>query len=474
MGGRLVGGLAVALHRLGVRVSGVDDAPWPEVVALLARHGLALGTHPHAAGLPDGVELVLAGAIATPQRYPAWKTALARGIPVQEPTQFLEQTFLRCGDNVVVVGTKGKTTTTAMLAWIARETGTAADHLFGGTVPGLDSVALEFHPLRILEGDEYPRSVTDSRTKFSGYHARHLVLTNLRHDHRDIYPTAAAYRAVFAEEIARLPANGSLHLPDDDAAALAWAEASTVPHQTVGWSARATTRLSNFCITRSGSRFALAGTPFQLRVPGRFNAQNAAFASVAAQAALGVDREASAAALATFPGVLGRLQPLPHAGNRLLYRDDGYLPFALTEVLQALRQQHPRRALTLCFQPRYTATNLPWGPADREASAPTHGATHGEDLATALSLADQILVIPPSPLVPEDQGFDADQLVAKLRALGKSSSLIEASGQLPDAVARRCPPGAAVLLSLGLDQWTLVEQIRLALRQDTSHPSSPA
>jgi UDP-N-acetylmuramate: L-alanyl-gamma-D-glutamyl-meso-diaminopimelate ligase len=414
--GRLVGGLALALRELGCEISGTDERQFPPTSDLLRMAGIVAPDAWSKDNLPRQVDAVVTGGLLDPAN-PELLEAQRRGLPIWNATAFLEEYFLRHSRNVVVAGTKGKTTTTAMLAWILHQSGQNANHLIGGQVraAGWPLVKLSGQATVVLEGDEYPCSGTDLLPKFLRYHATDLVVTNVSHDHPEVYPTPEAYAKVFESACAQLPKHGTLFLNADDPGAMKLGGSTQAAVRTVGFSARATERMTKFRALRSGCHFMLGGVKVRLLLAGKMNALNAALAMSAA-AQYDVSLQQSAAALAVFPGVGGRQEILARIGRSVIYADEAYHPVAMRPLLQSLKDRHPGQRIIVLFGPSNT------------------GGRHGicqRDLPGSLQAASLAVLFPAYDAHPPPVPFDNRKLVRDLTRLGVT---VRSAASLPEMI----------------------------------------
>lgn len=353
--GRATAPLAVGLRRSGVVVTGSDAGSFPPMDAYLRDCGLTWNTQPTADSLPAEADVIVCGGSVTPA-HPELAAAIDQGREWMSFPAFLERTFLRQSRNLVVAGTNGKTTTTALLAWILESAGLAPDYLIGGLGRNF-SQAARFHgaPITVLEGDEYWSGPGDVRPKFLHYRAHVALVTALQPDHPEVYPDLRSYQFPFKHLADLLPSTGRLLLNADDPGVDVLVSRSRAPVVTIGFSKRATHRITGWRRLAGGSGFSLDGHPYQVPLWGRMNARNSAMAVVAART-VGVSAKAAAHALATFAGVAGRQQvlmdPAENSRRIKLILDEAYHPQSLAALLEAVRAHHPRRRLVLMLRPR--------------------------------------------------------------------------------------------------------------------------
>jgi UDP-N-acetylmuramate: L-alanyl-gamma-D-glutamyl-meso-diaminopimelate ligase len=343
-------GLACELADRQWWISGVDRRRYEPVASQLEQHGVRLiaDTEP----LPDGIGLLLisGGGCAN---HPHLLAARERGITVSSFASFLGERFLSKTRNLVVGGTNGKTTTTAMLVWILDCQGVESNYLIGGQLAGNDrSVRLVDAPISVLEGDEYPADTIQLESKFCSYRPAVVSLSNIHYDHPEIFADEAAYEKTFERLIASLPEDGAVIYNADDPAAERIA-AGAEDRVGVGFSGSAAMRLSNLTLSPGGTRFSLSGVDVCLPAiaGGEMNARNAAVAIAMAER-VGVDRPAAAAALADFPGVAERQEVVYEGAGGILIIDEGYHPDALRPLFASLKARFPGRQLLPVFRAR--------------------------------------------------------------------------------------------------------------------------
>lgn len=451
--GRMVGGIALALRDLGVRVSGTEVFQFPPMPDLLREAGIPVNAEWSAENLPKNVDAVITGAMLQ-RGNPELEAALKRAVPVWNSTAFLEEYFLRHSQNFVVAGTKGKTTTTAMLAWIFKETGLSFDHMIGGQVrSGLSRVRLTGAKLTVLEGDEYRCGLSDPMPKFLRYHPRHAVLTNVRHDHFELYPTPVSYFSVFWDLIGSMPPDGSLTINADDPRTVSLCSTTPVAVEPVGFGRNARRRLTHLRENGRGTKFRLDGRDFCLGLAGRMNALNAALASVAAEKA-GVSLKDAAAALENFPGVEGRMELLKKIGKTIIYTDEAYHPLALAALLEAAKKRHPRQRLVVIFEPRYTG--------DR------HGICQKE-LPDSLRVADLVIAGPHANTFRFDQPFNDGLFHRELRKRGVRVAPLASMEKAGEAASGLCREGDIVIIALQTVHDALIDGICEAIQQKLHH-----
>lgn len=317
--------LAIAFHKAGVAVTGSDKGFFPPVSTYLSEAGIPYyaGWHPEKIAEGGEPDLIVAGGGGTSLSNPEVIYAKERGIRLMSFAEALGAYVIR-RNSIVVTGTWGKTTTSALLSYILIQAGLDPSYFTGGLSLSHDTSALTDSDWSVAEGDEYQVAIWDKRPKFELYAPTHLLLTSVSWDHADLYPTEAAYFAAFEKLLRSLPAGGeakgALVACIDDAGVQKTLSASSAPiaarATTYGKTASADYYFHDISHTRDGLRFSIthrdaggAATDFAIASPmlGRFNAENIAAAFAMAHI-IGIAPEKIIAAVASFKGIRRRFE----------------------------------------------------------------------------------------------------------------------------------------------------------------------
>jgi UDP-N-acetylmuramate: L-alanyl-gamma-D-glutamyl-meso-diaminopimelate ligase len=357
IGGTGMAPLACLLQEQGHRVRGSDGPLYPPMSTLLERAGIHPQVGYDPAHLEPPPDLVVIGN-AIHRNNPEAVEAERLGLPIVSMPQALARFFLDHHRSLVVAGTHGKTTTTAMAAWVYTDCGKNPGYLIGGAprdLPGSfhDGAGERF----IIEGDEYNAAYFDRGPKFLHYQPETLVLTSAEYDHADLYPSPEALWDAYSRLLALLPEDGFLIACGDtpkvrELAAQARCrvlfyglDEGNDLHPLGG--VEALPEASRFCV-----RDEEAGeVEIHLPLAGGHNVSNA-LAVWAAARRDGLPAAAVASAFSRFHGVKRRLEELGTARGVTVVDDFAHHPTAVEKTLTALRQRYPGRRLVVLFEPR--------------------------------------------------------------------------------------------------------------------------
>jgi UDP-N-acetylmuramate: L-alanyl-gamma-D-glutamyl-meso-diaminopimelate ligase len=442
-----MGALAALFVEAGHTVSGSDVAFDPPIGPALQELGVRCMEGYEAAHVAERPDLVVVGnAIrrANPEAQEVERLGLAR----TSMSGALREHFLARRRALVVAGTHGKTTTSAMCAWLLSRAGFEPGWFIGGIPKGLGVGAAigstRVRPGRhvsgsagawskpgaarapfVVEGDEYDAVYWHKQPKFLDYVGVGgddvAIVTSIELDHIDIYPDVASYEEAFRAFVRAVPEGGLVVCDAHDPRARAVVEAEACAR--VAWYALQGDDTGGVTPTWLGAAAGMApdgSQPFDLfvggtscgryalRVPGRHNVRNALAALAACVEGLGASVHDARAHLASFEGVRRRQDLLGDPDGVRVYDDFAHHPTAVDETLRALRSRHPDGALWVAFEPR---------------SATACRALHQEAYARAFDAADHVLLAPLGRTnVPEGERLDVARLARDLGPKGETTS----------------------------------------------------
>ena len=441
IGGSAMAPLAGMLREHGFRVTGSDSGVYPPASTLLESLGISFFNTFDAAHLQPTPDLVVVGNIIA-RGNPELEEVLDRRIPYRSMPEILEEVFLPTKHSIVVSGTHGKTTTTAMLAWIFQTGGKRPNFLVGGVAENFGkSYGLGGGAEFILEGDEYETAFWDRGPKFFHYHPDDLIITSLEYDHADIYPDFETYQLAFRRLVNLVPRRGQVVIWGDanesGPALRRAAEKAFCPVETYGFNEGNDWVASGFAVEGDTMRFRVAhhGKPygeFALTATGRHNVLNSMAAMIVAQGR-GIKPEEIAKALATFRSVKRRMDVKAEVGGVLVVDDFAHHPTAVTATIEAARGRWPGRRLWAILEPRSNSMRRK---------------VFQDALPKALALGDRVILggVFRAQQLGDENRLDPETVAESVRSLGKDAHVFPSSDAIAEYLVAESKPGDLLLI----------------------------
>lgn len=431
--------LAGLLQSQGYRVTGSDQSVYPPMSDYLADLGIEVLPGYSEEHLKERPQLVVVGN-AVSRNNPEVQALLRLGTPYISFPQALGRFLIGSKKSVVVVGTHGKTTTTALMAWVLTHAGWDPSFFVGGLPVNFDSGFKEGRgPWVVLEGDEYDSSFFDKGPKFLHYKPEKVILTSLEFDHADIYRDLEHVQSVFLRLMEIIPAAGTLLVCNEYDAAKEVAAVAHCPVTFYGagepreWEARdiqAREGNSLFEVFYKGR----SEGKVEVSLVGRHNIQNALAAYIMCKQ-LGLDRKILAETFATFHGVKRRQELKGEVGGITVIDDFAHHPTAVKETIEAIRTAYPGRRLWAIFEPR---------------SNTSRRRIFEREFAQALGRADRIVLagLYQPEKIPEENRLQPGEVVTEINRFNGDARavLIERAIDIPPHVARQAQSGDVVLV----------------------------
>jgi UDP-N-acetylmuramate: L-alanyl-gamma-D-glutamyl-meso-diaminopimelate ligase len=360
--GTFMGGLAAIAKTAGHVVTGCDANVYPPMSTQLRGLGIDLVEGWDAsqlAGVARGADAFVIGNVVS-RGNPLMEAILDSGRRYVSGPQWLYENVLHDRWVLAVAGTHGKTTTTAMLAWILEDAGLNPGFLIGGAPLDFPvSARLTDSAFFAIEADEYDTAFFDKRSKFVHYRPRTAIFNNLEYDHADIFPDLAAIETQFHHLVRMVPPHGRIVANGNDAAIArvlgrgCWSEVerfglAEVPNNGPGW----TIEMDGTILLGGAAQGKLV-----LDLPGRHNQLNAIAALAAARHA-GVPVPHGLAALAKFKGVRRRMEVRGQVRGITVYDDFAHHPTAIAVSLEALRRKVGSSRIVAVLEPRSNTMKL--------------------------------------------------------------------------------------------------------------------
>jgi UDP-N-acetylmuramate: L-alanyl-gamma-D-glutamyl-meso-diaminopimelate ligase len=349
--------LACLLQARGHFVTGSDGPLYPPMSDLLRAAGIRAFEGYDAAHLAPAPDVVVVGNAVRRDNAEAVE-AERLGLTRLSMPETLARYFLADRRPLVVAGTHGKTTTSAMAAWAWSQCGRAPGFLIGGVPIDLGaSFRLGDGERFVVEGDEYNAAYFDRGAKFLHYQPETLLLTSVEYDHADLYPTPQSLLDAYARLIDLVPESGLIVACGDSAEVRQLAAAARAEVIFYGEDKANDVRLLGVSAADSaGIRFHLGdegGAEHELAMPlwGVHNALNALAVWTAGRRD-GLDAGALARAFAAFRGVKRRQELLADRSGIVVIDDFAHHPTAVEKTLASIRMRYPGRRVLACFEPR--------------------------------------------------------------------------------------------------------------------------
>jgi UDP-N-acetylmuramate: L-alanyl-gamma-D-glutamyl-meso-diaminopimelate ligase len=430
--GTAMGNAALLARAAGHEVTGSDLGVYPPMSTVLSDAGIKVheGYDPArlAAINPDTV--VIGNAMMRGNPEVEWLLE-TRSIPYTSLPAMLHDQVLVLRRNIVVAGTHGKTTTTALAAFLLIENGRNPGYLIGGVPQDpprgafLGSAGDPF----VIEGDEYDSAFFDKRSKFIHYAPHVAVINNIEFDHADIFRDLADVQRTFNHFAKIIPRNGWAVVNGDDTnvrslGAMPWTRVVRV-----GIEEGNDARIVGCVDSAGGSAFGLEwrGRPWgevKWSLSGVFNARNAAMAAVSAGLALGGDSPTGLRldVLSRFRGVRRRQEVIAESRGITVIEDFGHHPTAISETLRSFRARFPGALLTAVFEARSNTARSRMLQAGFERAL-----SHADEVYLgAVSRAEQLR---------PDERFDPEAVAENLEAQGINALPFDSNAMLYDALA---------------------------------------
>jgi UDP-N-acetylmuramate: L-alanyl-gamma-D-glutamyl-meso-diaminopimelate ligase len=405
-----MGTLAAMLQEAGYRVRGSDQNVYPPMSTFLALKGIHLIQGYRPENLQPPPDLVVVGNVIR-RDNPEAQAVLHAGLPYCSMPQALGRFFLNSAQSLVVAGTHGKTTTSALLTWIFTVAGLDPGCLVGGIMINFgQSHRLGHGPYFVVEGDEYDTAFFDKGPKFLHYQPWAVVLTSVEFDHADIFPNLEAVENAFRRLVAIIPAGGLLVVNADDARASRLSREARCRIITYGLRKPAEFQAVDAEYAVGATRFRVQGpkgfeAPLISPLAGAHNLSNA-LGLIALARELGVGADSIQQALMTFRSVRRRQEVRGEPGGITVIDDFAHHPTAVQVTIEALRPFYGGRRLWAIFEPRTNSSRRK---------------VFQDQYVGAFDAADIVLIKEPPDMerIAPEERLSARKLVEDIAARGK-------------------------------------------------------
>lgn len=344
IGGAVMHNMAIALHKKGYHITGSDDEIYEPAKSRLDKYGLLpteLGWNPNF--IHTGLDAIILGMHARKDN-PEMLKALEMGLKIYSfPEYMYEQTKDKL--RIIVGGSHGKTTTTAMILHVLKTCNIEFDYLVGSLIDGFETMVglSNTSKIAVFEGDEYLTSALDLRPKFHVYKGNIGIITGIAWDHINVFPTFENYKEQFKIFVEQLPDNGAIIYSQNDKEVEQLVENSHIVANKIPYTT------PNFEI-KDGVAFVINnGSKTPLNFFGTHNLQNMMAAKHACEAA-GVLEKDFFNAIQSFKGTAKRLETIYKDNNTHIIRDFAHAPSKLKATVKAVKELNPNRKLIAIYE----------------------------------------------------------------------------------------------------------------------------
>jgi UDP-N-acetylmuramate: L-alanyl-gamma-D-glutamyl-meso-diaminopimelate ligase len=357
IGGAIMHNLAIALSRKGYEVTGSDDAIYDPAKTNLEKEGLLPSIGWNSNFITSDIDIVILGMHARKDN-PELARAKALGLKIMSFPEFVANES-KDKKRVVIAGSHGKTTTTAMIMHVLSALDIDFDYLVGSSIEGFDlSVKLSDAPLIIIEGDEYLSSPLDMRSKFVWYNPDLSIITGIAYDHINVFPTFDSYIKTFKDFVETHKPQGQFFWYEDDEYLQAIASSTSVKNESY-------TTPKNF-VKEGITTLIYKDKNYALNIVGNHNLENLEAASLVCEQ-LGVDRDVFFEKVRSFDGAGRRMEKIYDQNGQVVYRDFAHSPSKLTATTNAVKDTYKDELLAVFELHTFSSLNKDFLPLYKDA-----------------------------------------------------------------------------------------------------------
>ena len=439
IGGTAMGALAGMLAARGFEITGSDGPVYEPTATLLKALGINVRSPFGPANLDPAPDLVVVGNVVTAQNHEA-RAVLERGIPYVSMPEAIAHFLLVDRRVLMVAGTHGKTTSTAMMARVLDRAGRDPSMIVGGLARDFGSnFKLGRGGELVIEGDEYDTAFFDKGPKFLHYHADGAIITAVEFDHADIYRDLNHVKESFRALDAQMGSGAILAVSADSPDAIEVTRETHARRLTFGIGA-GDFRAGNIIIGADGARFSITrnGKTLEpevfLRIGGRMNVANA-IGVYTLLSECGIDGGTIVRGIAAFTGVARRQEIVGEASGVTIVDDFAHHPTAIRATVEATAERFAGRRLLAAFEPR---------------SNTSRRAVFQAAFGTAFDRAARVYLAPTyfkesDPISPDDR-LSTDALAAAINLRGPHATACESNDALFEQMMADIRPGDVVLV----------------------------
>ncbi len=429
--------LAGLLKGAGYRVSGSDANVYPPMSTLLKNAGIPVLPGYRKENITGDIDLVIVGN-AVSKTNEEVQAVLEAGLDYTSFPEAIARFFLGGRKSLVVTGTHGKTTTTALLSWVLQASGRKPGFMVGGWLKNFDNNhQVPDGDYFVTEGDEYDSAFFDKGPKFLHYRPDASILTGVEFDHADIFNDLEQIKDAFRKYVSLIRPDGVILVNHADANIEDVLGEAVCKVETYGYLDGADWRIKDYRFEAGCGHFSLSyrdekKTEFQLAMIGRHNVENAA-AVAALCLRLGLTADEINSAFKTFQGIKRRQEVVGVKNGITVLDDFAHHPTAIRLTLEAVKEAYPGQRLWAVFEPR---------------SATSRRKVFEQDFPDSFLAADRVIIagLFAPEKISEEERLDPEQVVTCLRQKGTDAHFIEEVDDIVAFMAENAESGDVVLV----------------------------
>ncbi len=429
--------LAGLLKEAGYRVTGSDANVYPPMSTLLENAGIEIKPGYKKENITGEIDLVVVGNAVSKDNEEVLAVQAA-DLPYISMPQALSRFFLEGRKSLVVTGTHGKTTTSAMLSWVFEACGRKPGFMVGGWLNNFDTNhKLPESDWFITEGDEYDTAFFDKGPKFLHYRPYAAILTSIEFDHADIFRDLDHVKESFRKFMAIIDPKGFLLVEFSDKNTKDVINQAPCEVETYGFSDQADWQVADYRFEDGHGQFTLnhhgkeVGR-FHLPMIGRHNILNSA-AVTALALKCGLSADAVAKGLKEFKGIKRRQEVVGEKNGVTVIDDFAHHPTAIHLTLEGAKDAWPGHRIWAVFEPR---------------SATSRRKIFEKSLPESFRLADQTIIAElfAPEKVKEEERLDPKKVVAAIKEKGRDAWFLPSVEAIIDFIAEHQQPGDVVMI----------------------------
>lgn len=367
LAGSVMHNLAITLKKAGHQITGSDDEFFEPARTALSENNILPekeGWYPEK--ITSGIDVVILGMHARKDN-PELLRAQELGLKIYSfPAYIYEHS--RNKQRIVIAGSHGKTTITAIIIHVLNTLNRDFDYVVGARVRGLaQTVKLSDAPIIIIEGDEYLSSALDPTPKFLKYQHHIGLISGIAWDHANVFLTEEEYVKQFDLFSDQTPKGGVLIYCDQDSMALIIGKKERADVTAISYKSHphTTDQKGNFYLSFNKEKY-------PVKIFGSHNFQNISGAREVLKK-IGVTNEQFYTAISTFEGAAGRLEVIGRNESVTVYKDFAHAPSKVSATVKAVKEAHPLRELVACVELHtYSSLNKKFLPRYRDTLKQAH------------------------------------------------------------------------------------------------------